>query len=405
MRRIKIATIIFLVCAGICLCAILSYALMMEPAGWGESRAFYSMVQEVEIEAEQIRNLRIDYGGTSNDVFFYEGTGDTILIREYMNYTPKDNQVSSIEQDGETLLVKGTRKRLFSFFLFHSGDAYTEIYLPAGFAEKLRNMEVKTVSGEIRSEISFILEENFRASSTSGDLFFPGIQAEKTGASSTSGNICLENVTAADISVSTTSGDIALGRVRGDTRLSSTSGKLTLTELEGDLKASTTSGDIILGEIDGGTDVSSTSGDIRLERAGGNLDSETTSGDIRVKTLEGAFELNTTSGTISVLGGEGQGNADSVSGDIRIVLANPTGNFTVSTTSGNVDFQLPETEGYSLSFDSTSGECNTFFDGELSFSKKGNRADGKYGNGARAIRVSTVSGDLRIIEWKAAASE
>lgn len=405
MRRFKIATIAFLVCMGICLCAILSYALIMKPGEWGESRAFYSLVQEVQIEAGEIRSLEIDYGGGPNDVYFYEGTGDTILIREYMNYTPKENQVSAIRQDGERLVIKGRKKKLFSFFLFRSRDAYTEIYLPAGFAETLRNMEVKTVSGGIRSEVPFTLEENFRVSSTSGDIFFPQIQAGKIGAQSTSGNIGLEDVTAPEITASTTSGDIALGQGRGDARLSSTSGKLALTKLEGDLRASTTSGDIILGEIDGGMNLSSTSGDIRLECGRGELDAETVSGDIRAEALEGFFEFDTTSGTISVLGGEGGGKADSVSGDIRIFLELAAGDFNVSTTSGNVDFKLPDTEGYSLNFDSTSGECRTFFDGDLSFSKKGNRADGKYGDGARVIRVSTVSGDLRITEWKAASSE
>lgn len=405
MRKIKIATIIFLVCVGICLCAILGYALTMEPGAWSRKRDSYSLVQEEEIDISGIRSLEIDYGGASNDVYFYEGSGDTILIREYMNYTPKDNQISAILREGDTLAIKGRKRWLFTFLLFRFGDAYTEIYLPAGFAQTLRSMEVKTVSGEISSKLPFRLQEDFGASSTSGDIFFPGIQSEKIDMCSTSGNICLEEAAASGISASTTSGDIALGRVLGNTTLSSTSGMLTLTQLSGDLRASTTSGDIVLGEMDGGMNLSSTSGNISLEHGRGNLEAETVSGDIRSETLEGAFRLDTTSGTVSILGGEGQGTAESVSGDIRIFLENPTGDFEVSTTSGNVDFKLPDTEGYSLDFDSTSGECGTFFDQALTFNKRGNHAEGKYGNGVRTIRVSTVSGDLRIVRWEAAGTE
>lgn len=400
MKQIKIATIIFLVCIGICLCAILGFALTMEPGTWGGNRGSYSLVQEEEIDISGVRSLEINYGGNPNDVYFYESPGDTILIREYMNYTPKENQISAIRRDGDTLAITGRKRRLFSFFLFRSGDAYTEIYLPAGFARTLRSMELKTVSGEISSKLPFQLQEYCQASTTSGDIFFPGIQSGKIRVSSTSGNICLEEAEASGVSVSTTSGDITLGRVLGDTTLSTTSGRFTLTRLSGELKASSTSGDIILGEIDGGMNLSSTSGDIRLEHGRGRLESETVSGDIRSEMLEGAFRLDTTSGTISILGGEGRGTADSVSGDIRIFLGNPTGDFKVSTTSGNVDFKLPDTEGYSLDFDSTSGECGTFFDQALTFNKRGNQADGVFGNGARTIRVSTVSGDLRIGRWE-----
>lgn len=405
MRKMKIATIVFLACTGVCLCAILGYALTMEPGAWGGNGESYSLVQEEEIDISGICSLEIDYGGTSNDVYFYESAGDTILIREYMNYTPKDNQISAIVRDGDTLIIKGRKRKIFSFFLFRSGGAYTEIYLPAGFAQTLGSMEVKTVNGEIRSEISFQLQKYFKASSTSGDIFFPGMQSEKIGVSSTSGNICLEEAAASGISVSTTSGDITLGRALGNTTLSSTSGMLTLTQLSGDLRASTTSADIVLGEMDGGMNLSSTSGDISLEHGRGNLEAETVSGDIRSELLEGAFRLDTTSGTVSILGGEGQGTADSVSGDIRIFLKTPTGDFRVSTTSGNVDFRLPDTEGYSLDFDSTSGECSTFFDQALTFNKRGNHADGEYGNGSRAIRVSTVSGDLEIVPWETSETE
>lgn len=87
-----------------------------------------------------------------------------------------------------------------------------------------------------------------------------------------------------------------------------------------------------------------------------------------------------------------------MSGDIRIFLDELQGGLDISTTSGDVSLQLPKTASLSLHFSSTSGECVTFFDEELSFNKKGNKAEGQHGGGEHSIDVSTVSGDLSISE-------
>ncbi len=60
----------------------------------------------------------------------------------------------------------------------------------------------------------------------------------------------------------------------------------------------------------------------------------------------------------------------------------------------------PSEPGFNLEFDSESGVCNTFFDEQLSLSKKGTHAEGSCGNGGDAkVKVSTTSGDLRILEY------
>ena len=65
-----------------------------------------------------------------------------------------------------------------------------------------------------------------------------------------------------------------------------------------------------------------------------------------------------------------------------------------------VVMQIPDNASFALDFDSTSGECNTFFDDMLTFNKKGNHAEGIYGNSSDSeITVSTVSGDLRITRY------
>lgn len=405
MRKLKVATIVFLAGTAVCLCALLVLVLSGSGAGfgtdgnadiWGLGSGDYSLVMEKEFTPENIRGLKIDYGMNSNDVYFYQGEGESVIIREYMNFAPKEKQISGAEEKDGILWVKGRRRNQFGFLFVRPRDAYTEIYLPADMALQLEEVEVKTVSGEIVSEIPFAVRKTFSVSSTSGDFSFPEVGAEKMQASSTSGNISMEKVLAEKISVSTTSGDIDFGEAEGNVKISSTSGNAILGRVSGDIDASTTSGDITLGEVDGNMDISSTSGVVRLREGRGRFDGDTVSGDIRLETLEGAFQMNTTSGNVTLAAGNGWGDAETVSGDVKIFLGSLDGDITVSTTSGNVDIALPETASFTLDFDSTSGDCSTFFDEQLRFNKKGNQAEGQYGSGEDAIRVSTLSGDLRI---------
>nr|WP_300660788.1 DUF4097 family beta strand repeat-containing protein [uncultured Acetatifactor sp.] len=358
----------------------------------------YSLVLEKEIPAKDIRSLNINYSMTFNDVIFYQGDGENVLVREYMSFEPEERQISTVEQNGTELAVKGARRNSFSFFYVGFRDAYTEIYLPAELTENLEHVSVKTVSGSVLSQIPLAQTGTFQVSTTSGDVFFPEVRAEKIELSSVSGDIRLALTRTDKTELSTTSGDIMLDQASGEAVISSTSGMIRLLALKGGLRVTTTSGDISLGKVKGDMNISTTSGEVRLQEGQGELDASSTSGDIRADSLEGAFRLDTTSGTLSIAKGSGFGKAGSVSGDIRIFLDELQGGLDISTTSGDVSLQLPKTASLSLHFSSTSGECVTFFDEELSFNKKGNKAEGQHGGGEHSIDVSTVSGDLSISE-------
>ena len=394
MRKLKIASIIFFSGVAICLCAILFLSLERagQHAGEGD-RGRYHLVMEQEIPMEEV--LNIDYGMTFNDVLFYPGEGDSVVVREYLNFEPKEKQISTVDcRDGE-ILVKGVSRRRFAFFTFHIWDGYTEIYLPGGFSEGLEELSVKTAAGDVRSEIPLWEAERVFVNSTSGDISFSELRTEELRAFSTSGDIRLETLTG-QISVSTTSGDISLGQTEGNAKVSSTSGEILVGEVQGDVTVSTTSGDISMGKIQGDINFSTTSGNIRLQEGKGQLEGESTSGDVRLDLLDGGFQVKSTSGEVTLLNGTGWGRVGTISGDVRAYLDELTGDLTVSTTSGEVELGLPESASLTLDFNSTSGECNTFFDEALQFNKRGNQVQGQYGGGKNEVSVSTVSGDLRI---------
>lgn len=295
MKTLKIVLIIILCGIMLFLGVFLAFALKTDRRGWNTTpnglTGNYELVLNEEVSAEGINSLSVQYGMNSNDVFFFEGTEDKIVIKEYLNFTPEENEISTIQNKDGELVVKGKKRDgFFSFGFFGGRDGYVEIYLPSGFAG---NLSVATVSGDIRTERDFVQMGQLRLSSTSGDICFTKIEADS----------------------------------------------------------------------------------VRIS---------TVSGEIRAAELIGNADLSTTSG------------------DIRVFLKELQGDFSVSTVSGEVSLALPSDAAFDFSFHSVSGECNTFFDDELSFNKKGTDADGTHGSGSNLpkVKISGTSGDLRITEYQ-----
>lgn len=398
MKRLHIAMIGLVGAVMVFLCVILG-RLLTQSVPSGAARGNYGLVQEKKFRAGDIRSLEIDYGKGSagiTDVLFYESPGDEIIVREYMNYEPEQSQLSAVEQSDGELTIRGRGRSWFSFFSVGFRGAYTEVYLPAALARDMEALTVKTVSGDISSEIGLKIRDGFAVSTTSGDILFSEVQAGKIQASSTSGDMQLDSAAAETLNLSTVSGDMALKQACGKMKMSSTSGEIRLSGLEGPLRASTTSGAIRLGQMAGDVSLSTTSGAIALGEVRGDFDAESTSGDIRVESLEGSFRMNTASGELSVSTASGFGTAHSVSGDISIFLAALAGDLDISTTSGTVDLAFPETADFRFGFSTVSGECQTFFDNALSFDKKRRNAEGQYGEGTHSVGLSTTSGDLSV---------
>lgn len=381
MKNFKVAMIVVFSVLALCLCGLLYWLMSFGSLNRGSSfdtSADYTLVQEKEFDPKEIAALSVRYPNSA-DVFFRESDGDKVIIREYMNFSDNEKYLSSIKLNGSTLVIEGKKRNVSFYFGPLSPDSYTEIWLPGSLCS---DIQIQTVSGDIHSELSFTKCDRFSVSTTSGDIFFPGLESGNISVSSTSGDIRINKAEGESVLLSTTSGDIFLEKLTGEISLSTTSGDISVSDLKGDSNTSTTSGVITLGSAEGAAHISTISGDIRLD------------------SVNGSFSLNSTSGEITVNSGEAQGDADSVSGDIRIFLSRLTGDFSCGTTSGCVSLALPEDGCYTLDFDSTSGECNTFFDDVLSFSKKGNSAKGQYGDNAGSrLDISTVSGDLRITSY------
>ncbi|MCM1216925.1 MAG: DUF4097 domain-containing protein [Lachnospiraceae bacterium] len=378
------------------LCTLLVWGARSEGDAHAKFGQSYELAGEWEMPAAEISGLYIDYSINSNDVYLYEGTGDNIIIREYVNFKQKEEWFSTVTQEGSSLIIKGKRRR--SGFFWQGGfnsDAYIEIYLPSGL---LTEIDIAVTSGEIRAEQDFKGCESFKVESSSGDIQVQRVTAEKIVAGTSSGYITFDYAQG-EVTATASSGDIIFYQILGDAVISTSSGDITVKQIEGNAAVSASSGDVVLCQAQGDVTVSTSSGDIQVLGGSGLRNLSASSGSIKLADMEGRFNLHTTSGEIYVENGSGYGEAKASSGDVSIRLMQLNGSLDINTTSGEVAVYIPSEVSFSFVFDSNSGECVTFFDDCLSFNRRGTSAKGDYGSSPdKTIGISTSSGDVYIGE-------
>ncbi|MCM1256836.1 MAG: DUF4097 domain-containing protein [Roseburia sp.] len=378
MRNLKIGLLVTLCVITVFLCGILAYGIMGHNIYRGffgrntmESYRSYSdlnLILEKEIALEGIENISVLYHMNSNDIFLHESEGDTLTVKEYSNAKPRDDQISTVTVKGDSLEIKGKKRNQTGFFwFFGSRDTrgYTEIWLPASYGGSL---ELSTASGDIDSDVDLSLTKNLTAASSSGEIILPSVTADYANLESSSGNIRIENmyVTARETCISTSSGDVTVQNLDGNASVDTSSGNVTILDGNGNRKISTSSGDT-------------------------RLYGDTTTWDIC-----------TSSGEVQLEAKQGWGTIAATSGDMRLELEMLTGLLSLQSSSGDVNVELSKDNAFRFEADTSSGDIGTFFDNDLNFSKKGNHADGTYGEnpGETEILIQTSSGDVRILESK-----
>ncbi len=214
----------------------------------------------------------------------------------------------------------------------------------------------------------------FFSESTNLNLYCPDQYFDSVSLSCTSGSISGENLQAKSLDVGSTSADLAVSGKFETVSLKSVSGAITGENLKANsLSAKTTSGDINLsGAVDSVT-FSSTSGKINGENLQTkSLDAGSTSGDMNVT---GTFD------TLSL---------KSVSGKMNAFCNQMPKTIVSASTSGDVSLNLPQNDGFTVSFHSTSGKLRS------DFALQQNDEERVYKNGSGKIKVQTVSGGLTL---------
>jgi hypothetical protein len=145
---------------------------------------------------------------------------------------------------------------------------------------------------------------------------------------------------------------------------------------------------------------SSVSGDVEVSEAVGTLRAKSVSGTVSVKEVSGTIQATSVSGDVTVGESSGAVTAKSTSGNVRVDLLRLEGSnanrMEFGSVSGNVEVKLPGSLGANVEMSTLSGHLETDF--PITIEKReygpGRSARGRVGDGMRALKLSSVSGNV-----------
>jgi len=177
-------------------------------------------------------------------------------------------------------------------------------------------------------------------------------------------------------------------------RVETSSGDIEVRNAGGDAALHASSGDITAAGVSGALEIRSSSGDITAERC--SLRSvQSSSGSVRLRDVQGDFTLKTSSGDVEITGAGGRIDAHSSSGDIRIQPAGLADSVRLSSNSGDITVDLPDSINASLVMETNSGDLvNRSAHSFATTTITRRRIAGTLGAGGAPLTVRTSSGDV-----------
>lgn len=369
-----------LVCSviAVCLIALLAVIIITGRTPFNIDFKGVTDLKQVNIQKvslKEITGITLKY--QSDDIVFYTSDEDELILKEFMNFTPDEDELTQITNSNGKLVLKGQKDRTNNWMLGGNKSSRMEIYLPLNYHGSLN---ARTSSGCIDTEVILHVQD-FAADSSSGDITMNEVYADNILATASSGCITFQKAEGLR-EFTSSSGDIEIHGGSGNTTASSSSGCITIENTSGELSADSSSGDIKVKKSNGKKDISSTSGQIEIEDADGFIKASASSGDISVADFEGAGDFETTAGSIKI--------------DYR-AAAEVNEDINVETSSGDVQITLPHALAFQFEAETSSGDIETYFDDKLDFDRNNRTAAGAVGsNPAILIDISTTSGIIKM---------
>ena len=179
--------------------------------------------------------------------------------------------------------------------------------------------------------------------------------------------------------------------------LSSLSGDISVEDAGKRSSLKSKSGSLSALNQQGGAELKSISGDIRVLKAEGEMDLTTISGGISISDTSGQLLLKTKSGRIDASEITSQNiESRSISGAVRVAVAlEAGGKAVVRSTSGRIDFKVPQTVQARISARSVSGKISNDLH-LIGEERIRNSLSGVLGSEEGSIELSTVSGKINL---------
>lgn len=165
-------------------------------------------------------------------------------------------------------------------------------------------------------------------------------------------------------------------------------------------KISTASGDISIAGVAGDFKINTASGDVKINQVEGNVQANTASGDMEITRVHGSVQANAASGDVRVLDAAGMVSARTASGDVDVELTRieGTGELKFASASGDVTVKAPAQFDAQVELTTANGSIKTDFPLTIEdLENHGKKAHGQLGSGAVQMKVSTASGDIRLV--------
>jgi hypothetical protein len=152
----------------------------------------------------------------------------------------------------------------------------------------------------------------------------------------------------------------------------------------GNIAIENSSGDILLNAV--------TTESARFKTRSGRIAAGPVSGEVSAESSSGRIELDMAGGALT---------AKATSGSIRCTVSENTGGISLTTSSGSVTLNVPQTLGFNFSSRTSSGSVSTPFPGKL-FSPVSDRhtvqgvVNSESAEAVPAINIRTTSGSVRV---------
>jgi len=164
------------------------------------------------------------------------------------------------------------------------------------------------------------------------------------------------------------------------------------------LSVSSVSGSVKANDLDGQTHVNSVSGSVKVGNVGGRLEVNSVSGDVEIGNVGAEVHLNSISGNVELGQVNSSLDVSSVSGGLNVTLVSlsPQG-IHIRSVSGSIEMRFKSDINADFSAEDVSGEVyldmsNVTRDREA----KSPNVRARIGGGGTPIRISSVSGDIRL---------
>ncbi len=143
------------------------------------------------------------------------------------------------------------------------------------------------------------------------------------------------------------------------------------------------------------------SGDISVEGVKGSVGARTASGDVEVQEVEGTVDAASASGDVTVQGVVGTVSAKTASGDVEVELLRQVGGSEMkfSSASGDVTVRAPRELDAEVEMSTASGSLQTDFPLNVEDRNEGHgkKAYGRLGAGSCRLKISTASGNVKLV--------